>query len=101
MFRDDEDGCVGAVAADPGFSGKAFRRFEADIDVGGLGADSTSAGSSIGCRIQPELTGPSNDFESEAWPPLLDSPLWSHDKVRRRGALYSPPDTSVSDDKNE
>ena len=101
MLRDDKDGRVGVVVVGPGPSGNTFLRLEADIDVGGPGADSASAGSSIGCRIVPEVTGPPNDFDSKTWPPFLESPLWSHDKVRRRGALYSPPDTSVRDDRKE
>lgn len=100
MFRDD-DGRVGVVVVGPGTAGNTLRRLEADIDIGGLAADSKSSGSSIGCRILPGVDGPPNDIDSVAGPPLWKFPLLSHDKVRRRGAIYSPPETSVRDDKKE
>ena len=88
---------VGDVVNGPVNVGKAFRRFEAEIDMGG----SISSGNSIGCRMLPGVDAPPNDFESVACPFLFEFSLLSHDKVRRRGMLYSPPDTSVSNDKNE
>ena len=98
VFRDGV--CIGIAVVGPGTTGNAFRRFEADIDMGGLAVDSKSSGSSIGCRILP-VDGPPSDFDSIVCPPFFKFALLSHDRVRRRGALYSPPDTSVRDDKKE
>ena len=102
FVRDDGGGVAAAVdVVGAGIAGDAFRRFEADIDMGGLVADSISSGSKIGCRILPVADEPPNDFESITDPPFPALKLLSHDKVRRRGALYSAPDASVRDDKKE
>ena len=109
---------VGAVGLT--LTGEAFRKLEADIDIGGLiivaAVDSSFSSSSdscrIGCRILPDVNcRPPNDFDDSIGVcgcvcpppfPIVVYPLLSHDKVRRRGALYSPPNSaSVRDDKKE
>jgi len=115
LFRDDDDNDdegVVDVTVGAGLAGDAFRKLEADIDMGGLAAAAaessffSSLSSKIGCRILPGVEGPPNDLDPIAAsppptpnPPLF--PLLSHDKVRGRGVLYSPPVASVRDDRKE
>jgi len=74
----------------------------ADIDKGGLDAACISSSENrIGWKMLPGVDGPPNDFDSNEGPTLPVFPLLSHDKVRRRGVLYSPPDASVREDRKE